>query len=232
MDKASGPTKFTRLVEFLRTTLLAMVKRAESDGRAREAAALAKASTAESKLVVAGAEVAKLRAVAGTEEGRVPAMARQLEAAHTRREQELAQVRREMAAAAGSASAEVAKLRQAASVAELTAASAASALEVAKARAESAERQLAAERAAGAGEKSARTDLEAALRGVAAEKEELRERVRYAFLPLLCTSSQARRLQPTGCPAGSHPLVAPPHTARTGCVSVPTIAACVLSGAL
>lgn len=90
---AEGPTKWPKLVEFLQSAMGVLVKRVEGDASAQHEAAGRALAEAEAKLQTERAEVAKLRAAAGSEEARARALEGQVQAAHQKAAAEVEMLR-------------------------------------------------------------------------------------------------------------------------------------------
>ena len=196
---AGGPTKWLRLVDFLKTTFLGMVKRADADARARDAALTARASEAEARLSLAKVEVAKLRTAAGNEEGCVAALSQQLDAAHKRRVEEVAAARREADAAAAAAAeqmgGEVRRLRAQLASAESASAALTGSADVEKRRASSLARQLEEVEGELRALRGAKGDAEGELRRALDDKDALTMQVGELQAAVRGGEERARALQ-------------------------------------
>lgn len=95
-NAAEGPSKWPKLVEFLQSAIGVIVKRVEGDANARQDAASRALAETEAKLYTERADVAKLRAAAGSEEARARALEGQVHAAHQKIADEVERVRAQM----------------------------------------------------------------------------------------------------------------------------------------
>ena len=96
VSTAEGPTKWPKLVEHLQTALAVIVKRVEGDAARGVDAAQRAASDLKAELATAQAEVARLRASAGSEESKARALESQLEAAHQKAATDADRVRKQL----------------------------------------------------------------------------------------------------------------------------------------
>lgn len=95
-NTAEGPTKWPSLVDFLHSAYGMIIKRVEGDANAQHDADRRALAEAEAKLQNERAEVAKLRAAAGSEEARARALEGQVQTAHHKAAAEVERIRAEM----------------------------------------------------------------------------------------------------------------------------------------
>lgn len=95
-NTAEGPTKWPSLVDFLNSAIGMIIKRAQGDANAQHDASSRALAEAEAKLQTEQAEVAKLRAAAGSEEARARSLEGQVQTAHHKAAAEVERVRAQM----------------------------------------------------------------------------------------------------------------------------------------